>query len=150
MPSILRQGSLPARGAGFTLIEVLLAFLVFAISFAVVLEILTGSMRNTARSREYTETALIAQSIMDQIGLNIPLEAGTSNSGEEGAYRWELQIVPFSGDEGNERSIELGQLSDIELLEAEFTISWGVYPRERSQRFSTVKSVQAPRQERNR
>jgi len=146
--TIPRQFSLPPRNAGFTLLEVLLAFVVFAISFAVVLEILTGSMRNTARAREYTETALIAQTIMDQLGLDIPLESGTSASGEGGDYTWQLEIHPFTGGGGTERSLELAELTGIELLEAEFIITWGVYPRAKSQRFSTVKAVLAKGPER--
>ena len=50
------------RNRGFTLLELLLAFLVFALSFATVLEILSGSLRNTVRARHYTEAALTAQS----------------------------------------------------------------------------------------
>jgi type II secretory pathway pseudopilin PulG len=50
-----------AKSGGFTLLELLLAFVVFAISFATVLEIMSGSMRNTVRAREYTEAALTAQ-----------------------------------------------------------------------------------------
>jgi general secretion pathway protein I len=149
VPETLRQFSVPPRSAGFTLLEVLLAFVAFAISFAVVLQIITGSMRNTARARDYTETALIAQSIMDQVGLDIPLESGTSASGEEGEYTWQLEIHPFSGDGGNERSIELGELTGNELLEVEFIVTWGVFPRERSRRFSTVKAVMAKGPERN-
>ena len=53
------------RSGGFTLLELLLAFMVFALSFATVLEILSGSMRNTVRARHFTEAALTAQSIMD-------------------------------------------------------------------------------------
>jgi general secretion pathway protein I len=125
--------------AGFTLLEVLLAFLVFGLSFAVTLEILTGSMRNTARAREYTEAALIAQSLMDQVGLDIPLEAGNFE-GEEGNYRWEVAIYPFQDDGSNTRSMELMSLTRIELLEVECLVSWGNAGRERSQMFSTVKA----------
>ena len=131
----------PSTSAGFTLIEVLLAFVVFALSFTVVLEILSGSMRNTVRAKEYTEVALIAQSVMDQVGLDIPLEAGTSSSGESGDYQWQLEINPFVGTADNAHSLELGELTGIELLEVEFTISWGSYPREQSNRFSTVRAV---------
>jgi len=131
----------PSASAGFTLIEVLLAFVVFALSFTVVLEILSGSMRNTVRAKEYTEVALIAQSVMDQVGLDIPLEAGTSSSGESGDYQWQLEINPFVGTADNAHSLELGELTGIELLEVEFTISWGSYPREQSNRFSTVRAV---------
>jgi len=130
----------PGQG-GFTLLEVLLAFVIFALSFAVTLEILTGAIRNTSRAREHTEAALIAQSIMDQVGLDIPLRSGSSIQGEEGEYRWEVDIHPFQGEISNMRSIELVDIVGVELLEVECIISWGNTGRERSQYFSTVKAI---------
>lgn len=126
---------------GFTLLEVLLAFVVFALSFTVVLEILSGSMRNTVRAREYTEVALIAQSVLDQVGFDIPLEAGSRTAAEEGDYRWEVQVYAFAGEENNARSLELGELTGVDLLEVECLIFWGDGPRQRSARFTTVKAV---------
>lgn len=143
------EPTIPRYSGGFTLLEVLLAFVVFALSFTVVLEILSGSMRNTVHAKEYTESALIAQSIMDQIGLEIPLEPGVSAGGEEGAYTWELQISPYDGEGRNDHSLELAEQTGIELLEAEFVISWGTYPRGQSRTFSTVKAVLAGRQKRS-
>ncbi len=128
------------RQSGFTLLEVLLAFLVFALSFAVTLEILTGAIRNTARAKQYTEASLIAQSLMDQVGLDIPLDSGAIYEGEEGDYRWEIAIYAFEGAVENSRSIELTDLTGIELLEVECVVSWGEGERERSQIFSTVKA----------
>lgn len=126
---------------GFTLLEVLLAFLVFAMSFAVTLEILTGAIRNTARAREQTEATLIAQSLMDQVGLDIPLRNGSSVEGEEGVYRWQIDIFPYQGGSENARSLELAELTGIDLLEVECIVSWGEGGRERSQVFSTVKAI---------
>jgi general secretion pathway protein I len=140
--------SAPRRSSGFTLLEVLLAFVVFAMSFTVVLEILSGSMRNTVHAKEYTEAALIAQSIMDEVGLEIPLEPGTTFNGEEGDYTWELQIFPYSGEGQNDQSLQLGELTGINLLEAELVIRWGAFPREQSRSFSTVKAVLADRESR--
>jgi hypothetical protein len=73
---------------------------------------------------------------------DIPLEAGFRLSGETGAYRWDLNIEP-SGDGASANSAELAELTGIELLEVELSISWGTYPRERSNQFSTVKAVLA-------
>ena len=139
-PSELRP---PGRSnaAGFTLIEVLLAFVVFALSFSVVLEIISGSMRNTVRARQYTEVALIAQSVMDRVGLEIPLQAGAQANGESGNYRWVLQIGPYTDAGDNARALELGELTGIELLEVEFVISWDGSREEQSTRFSTIKAV---------
>jgi general secretion pathway protein I len=126
---------------GFTLLEVLLAFVVFALSFTAVLEILTGSMRNTVRAREYTEAALVAQSVMDQLGLDIPVEQGANYSGESGDYQWELNIGMYEDVEENTQSVELGELTGIELLQIDLVISWGEPPRDKSNEFSTVRAM---------
>ncbi len=88
--------TLHRRSRGFTLLEVLLAFVIFAMSFAVVLQILSGSIRNTMRSKQYTEIALIAQSVMDTVGLDVPLEAGTDASGGRILLRVRTRTRPAS------------------------------------------------------
>lgn len=137
----------PRGGAsGFTLLEVLLAFVIFAISFAVVLQILSGSIRNTMRSKQYTEVALIAQSVMDTVGLDIPIEAGSEASGESGDYRWHLQIYDYEPSGQSDADVDtllIAELTGTELLQVELLISWGDPADERFRRFSTVKAVAA-------
>lgn len=135
---------LPRRNGGFTLLELLLAFMVFALSFATVLEILSGSMRNTVRARHFTEAALTAQSVMDKVGVEIPLEAGYSNVGESGDYRWEIEIFEY---QAIDNYVELAELTQIGLLQVELIVSWGEAARERSRRFSTLKARLANRME---
>jgi general secretion pathway protein I len=137
--------SVPGRSRGFTLLELLLAFVVFALGFATVLEILSGSMRNTVRARHYTEAALTAQSLMDQVGLEMPLVEGFTANGESGEYEWELDIYNYANSGENMHSVELAELTSIELLQVDLLISWGKPPREQSWRFSTVRSVLANR-----
>jgi len=132
-----------SSASGFTLIEVLLAFVIFALSFSVVLEIISGSMRNTVHARQYTEVALITQSVMDRVGLDIPLEEGARANGESGVYRWELNITSYAGTADTARSVKLEGQTGINLLEVELVISWGDYPSEHSDRFSTIKAVLA-------
>jgi general secretion pathway protein I len=136
----------PGRGRGFTLLELLLAFVVFALSFATVLEILTGSMRNTVRARHNSEAALTAQSLMDQVGLEIPLETGYAANGESGDYAWELEIFDYANTGENVHSVELAELTQIELLQVDLVISWGEPPRDQSRNFSTVRAVLANRE----
>lgn len=129
------------RSGGFTLLELLLAFVVFALSFATVLEILSGSLRNTVRARHYSEAALTAQSVMDQVGLTIPLELGYQSDGREGDYEWELGIYQFGSVDEQNDYLALAELTQIELLQVELIVSWGEPPRDQSRRFSTVKAV---------
>jgi general secretion pathway protein I len=144
----IRSGQIKSKSAqgGFTLIEVLLAFVVFALSFTLVLEILSGAMRNTLRAKQNTEVALIAQSVMDQVGLDIRLEAGATSSGEVGDYSWVVNVDPWDAPGENVYFVELGELTGIDLLEIEFLISWGSGSTERFNRFTTVKAVLPDRQ----
>jgi general secretion pathway protein I len=136
------------KSGGFTLLEVLLAFVIFSISFAVVLQIISGSIRNTMRSKQYTEVALIAQSVVDTVGLDIPLESGSEASGESGEYRWELSIFDYESTEDPEVGAEalvLAELTGVELLHIELFVIWGDESDERTRRFSTVRAMMANR-----
>jgi general secretion pathway protein I len=126
---------------GFTLLELLLAFVVFALSFAVVLEILSGSMRNTVRARHYSEAAMTAQSIMDRVGLEIPLEEGISEAGEAGSYRWELDITAYEMASDALSSVQVVDVAGMQLLEVYLAVSWGEPPRDQSHEFSTIKAI---------
>jgi general secretion pathway protein I len=144
----MRPGpSTPGPGAsrGFTLLELLLAFLVFALSFATVLEILSGSMRNTVRARQHTEAALTAQSVMDMVGVEIPLEPGTGMNGQSGDYSWEIFVSEYASTTGDAGSAELSELTGIDLMQVDLDVSWGEPPRDQSRRFSTLKARVAKR-----
>jgi hypothetical protein len=78
---------------------------------------------------------------MDQVGLDIPLRAGASFEGEEGVYRWQIDVFPYQGGADNPRSMDLMEVTGIDLLEVECIVSWGFGGRERSQVFSTVKAI---------
>src|SRR5690606_5359139 len=78
------------RARGFSLIEMVAAFLVFAIGMGVLMQVLAGSMRNTRQSSDYTMAALWAQSKLDVVGVGEPIEAGRSNGRFDDKFGWEL------------------------------------------------------------
>lgn len=77
---------------GFSLIEMVAAFLVFAIGIGVLMQVLAGSMRNTRQSSDYTMAALWAQSKLDVVGVGEPIEPGRSSGRFDDVYGWELDI----------------------------------------------------------
>ena len=133
------------RAGGFTLLEVMLAFVIFALSFATVLEIMAGSMRSVRRSGEDTEVALLAQSIMDQVGIEIPIEAGEFSGVGMDRYQWQLGIYLYDSSSENTDSVELAELSGVELYWIDLNIGWESGSRHREMNFSTLRSVLANR-----
>lgn len=143
---------------GFTLLEVMLAFVIFALSFATVLEIIAGSMRSVRRASDDTEVALLAQSIMDLVGTEIPVEEGNYSGTGMDRYEWQLFLTLYdSGGEGPEgvgaegldtesvSTMELAEMSGIELYRVDLDVEWETGRRNRAYHFSTIRSVLADR-----
>jgi len=135
---------------GFTLLEVMLAFVIFALSFAVVLEIVAGSMRSVARANDDTEVALLAQTLMDRVGTEIPVEEGAYSGTSMDRYNWNMGITLYDAEDAPERggmtTTELADLSGIELYRVDLDIDWDTGQRDRTLHFSTIQSIMANRQ----
>ena len=138
-------GSTPRHSGGFTLLEVMLAFVIFALSFATVLEIMAGSMRSVRRASDDTQVALLAQSIMDLVGTEIPIEEGQFNGSSVDRYDWNMGIYLYAVSDEDYRTQELAELSGIELYQVDLDISWQAGRRDRSLHFSTIRSILANR-----
>lgn len=143
-----RQGS-----RGFTLLEVMLAFVIFALSFATVLEIMAGSMRSVRRASDDTEVALLAQSLMELVGTEIPIEEGGYSGTGMDRYDWKMDITLYdTGGEtegntgvGGMSTQELADLSGIELYRVDLYVDWATGRRQRELHFSTIRSILANR-----
>jgi general secretion pathway protein I len=133
----------PRTSGGFTLLEVMLAFVVFALSFATVLEIMAGSMRSVRRASDDTEVALFAQSIMETVGTEIPIEEGEFSGTGMDRYDWNLGIYLYAAPEEDMHSMELAEMSGIELYKVDLDINWNSGRRQRDLHFTTIRSILA-------
>ncbi len=130
---------------GFTLLEVMLAFVIFALSFATVLEIMAGSMRSVRRASDDTQVALFAQSIIDRVGTEILVEEGQFSGTGMDRYRWQLEIYLYAASDEDMRTQDLAEMSGIELYQVDLDIDWEAGRRPRNLHFSTIRSVLANR-----
>jgi general secretion pathway protein I len=138
---------------GFSLIEMVAAFLVFAIAVGVLMQVLATSMRSTRQSSDYTMAALWAQSKLDTVGVGKPIEAGRSSGRFDSVYRWELDIqqvdaasvepppqaTAIAGNAAQNSNSSQGQrtsvnnagnggglqLAPFDLYQVDLTVAWG-------------------------
>ncbi|MFW5927071.1 MAG: type IV pilus modification PilV family protein [Wenzhouxiangella sp.] len=126
-----------SRQGGFTLIEVMAAFMVFSLLFGVVLQILSTSISNTRISGDYTRAALWAQSRLDTIGLEEMLEPGTTTGRFDDEFSWTQEVTEeLIVDERGFNPDEL----PISLYRVRLTVEWGE-DRTRRAVFETLRSV---------
>src|SRR5262245_20609328 len=132
----------PQRKRGFSLIEMLAAFVVFAIGFGVMMEITSSSLRNARRAAEQTEAALWAQSLIDAAGVDTKLEAGNSTGEFDRKYRWDMQVTEWEWESTTQPTGLDAASGMLELYRIELVVRWGRGDSERSSKFVTVRAVQ--------
>ena len=81
--------------AGFTLLEVLIAFVIMTIVLAALYRGFAGGLRGLDTSEGYALAAMQAQSKLDEVGTAIPLEAGVTSGEFDDGMTWELTVDPF-------------------------------------------------------
>lgn len=127
------------KQAGFTLLEVLAAFVLFALAFTTVMQILSGSIRNVARSQEYTQAALWADSVMAGVGLEEPIESGSSSGSFNDKYSYHLNISEYEMVVGEGNLVS--EVLPVELFRVDVVVNWGEGSNPAAASFVTLKAV---------
>ena len=79
---------------GFTLIEVLVAFAILAVTFTVLVRLFAGGVDAAGRVAHERTAILLAQSRLAAVGIETPVALGESAGDLAGGYRWRLQVEP--------------------------------------------------------
>ncbi|WP_101925509.1 MULTISPECIES: type II secretion system protein XpsI [Luteimonas] len=125
-----------ARQRGYTLIEVIVAFAVLGLALTLLLGTLSNGTRQVRWAADSGRAALHAQSLLDQVGIDLPLDAGQrTGTFEDGRYRWTLAIAPYD-DAGADPAAAVApqpvDSSATQLMALTLGVEWGAGgPRER-------------------
>ena len=111
----------PRPAAGFTLLEVLIALVIFALVFGVLAQIFQTGLHQ-ARVAEATSAAtLFARSQLARVGVEIPLVVGAYEGESEDGLRWRAAI-----EIAEEPDDEQAMVSYV----IEVNVAWGESPAE--------------------
>ena len=79
---------------GFTLLEVVVALIVFALTFGALAQIFSTGFRQSRLAERTAEATLIARSLLHRIGNETRLEPGEFGGELESGFRFEADIRP--------------------------------------------------------
>jgi len=128
-----RNESRRAAGkAGFTVVEVVVALAILALALGVLLNVTSDSLRRTERAETIAEAGSLAQSLLAETGVELPLRDGETTGETDRGFRWRVYIEPYGdGIDQREWPIAAHQV----LAE----VSWRDGPLERSLVLTTLR-----------
>lgn len=83
------------KSRGISLVEVLVAFVILALSITVLLRIFSTGLTNAILSQQYVEAVLVAETQLSQAGLTEELPPSVL-SGTSGMFYWQTKVEPYS------------------------------------------------------
>ena len=93
----MRRPRAPRRPRGFSLLEVLVAFVILALVATALFRLFSGALVNASAADEYTHAVLVAESVLAEAAAANPLaEATNSGSSVDGRIAWNTRVTPYT------------------------------------------------------
>lgn len=123
------------RHKGFSLLEILIAFSILAVSLSILLKIFSSGVNTAVVAEEYTLATQIAESLMAKTGVETPLLEGEDADVEMEKYYWQVTVEKLTAPISEEKSA-------IELMAVQVVVRWGGDINPRTIELNTIKARQ--------
>lgn len=130
------QRSFPVSNNGFTLIEILVAISILAISLVVIFQLFSGGLKSSRLSEEYTRAIFHAREKMEEILIPKELSEGELQGEFEDSFRWKSEIVRIEDPEEDDKELP------FTMFNIKVDVMWGEGDKERRFEISTMKVVE--------
>jgi general secretion pathway protein I len=126
---------------GFSLLEILIAFSILALSLGILLKIFSAGVNTAVVAEDYTAAVQIAENLIAKTGVETPLQTGQEAGVENEKYHWLVVVSPF---EFNPENTDVSTIKAV-LFKVKVAVSWGDdNAADRQVELSTLKLIKKP------
>jgi general secretion pathway protein I len=93
---------------GFSLLEVLVAFAIMAMSLGLIYRVTGGSARNVTDAAQSQQAAWLAESLLDRHSSLLP--AGWNEDGESAGFKWQARSSPYASGANTPQAVPLHEI----------------------------------------
>jgi general secretion pathway protein I len=109
---------------GFSLLEILVAFSIMALSLGVLMEIFADAARNADLARNQMRATALARSLLARTALDATLTGG-EHEGTDGPLRWRLRVAPYEGSTADDGTVTAGSSPLLDAWLISVSVGWG-------------------------
>ncbi|HXH03631.1 MAG TPA: type II secretion system protein [Candidatus Competibacteraceae bacterium] len=95
------------RERGFTLLEVLVAFVILSLSLGVLMQVFSSGLNGVALAEEYSRATLYGESLLATLGREAPLAEGELSGELNEPYRWRASISRYQEENWPPQELEV-------------------------------------------
>lgn len=130
---------------GFTLLEVMLAFVLLASATGLLIAMLSNGLRQVQQAQRETEASLYAQSLLDPLGVLGPITPDQSTGEfDDGRYKYRLDIEetkdPAPRADNADTIVREPLTNAPKLYRITLVVSWGNGQAGQQMRFTTLRA----------
>ena len=122
---------------GFSLLEVLVAFSIAALSLGVLFQIYAKGTTAAILGEEYAQAIVIAESRLAELSVSDNLDGAGDSGRENDKYAWEVFVEDYVDEE------DLDFTPTLLLKQVEVTVTWNSAGKSRSVYLQSLKPVPA-------
>jgi general secretion pathway protein I len=132
------------RTAGFSLLEVLAAFVILALVATALFRLFSGSLANASAAEEWSRALLLAESQLDLAASAQPLKESTERGTDStGSIQWETRVVAYAPPDAGPDAERAAELLGTRLLRVTTEVKFpGAVKGERTLSLTTVRLAQ--------
>ena len=119
--------------SGYTLIEVLIAMMILALSLTVIFRIFSGGLRNIGIAADYSRAVTVAESVLAATGVTEILQPGETSGRLFEKYSWVRTVSPYQLDDGPTVANQ-----SVKAFQVLVTVEWSAKNNTRSIYLSTL------------
>jgi general secretion pathway protein I len=93
----MRGHRTPLAQHGFSLLEVLVAFVILSLVATALFRLFSGALGNASASDDYSRAVLVAESVLAEAAATVPLvEATNAGTADDGRIAWTMSVAAYS------------------------------------------------------
>lgn len=116
------------KGQGFTLLEVMVAFVVLGLLLGISFQVVTTSLNSQVKSTDYEIATMHAQSLLARIGNDIPLKDKVSNGELTHGFVYKISVKDYVDPDAGFNELTKGAflLVEIQIVKADDNFEYSI------------------------